>query len=521
MKEKTNMPFNLSPKVFTFFLLISAWKFPFESCASYKWNRNSEINNTLGMQHGRMLKGEAVVQKKATYSKLKEELVDILEEEDKDLFGKRLNALINDSNYKQQFNILLNNEQLKGLSDFAKINDRIKKQYAPHSEESEDVADVRTLKKPNEISVVENPKQIGKVTDLAKYKNPRIAEEVSKLHQLAKNADDVAKFRKWHKESSISNLDNELRINQDKQKLKNASNKSSYGNKYPIGFDSVDDLESLDLNEDNEDEDDAYKSDLDETDNESCFDIDELKENHDKVVYLDDDGNCISAEEYMINQINEKTERVHKNENIAKHDEQKSEKINPKINPTTSDKQPPKTTYYINNKKVLKGEDLRKYNKTETSNQGNVKSDQKTIHNEKKNNNKQSNSFMRKLLRRIDSKIELEMLRYLNIQSKGQNNNSQKSQNKVLKSFKIMNKYRVFSPLVALGIFSLMLSARYYYMEYFTSSPIFSIILHILVYGLYALLALYYVAKLAKMTRVKRNLEKSNEKKKLENSKTK
>ncbi|SCO66694.1 Plasmodium exported protein, unknown function [Plasmodium vivax] len=108
MKEKTNNSLILSTKVFTFFLVVCVWKYPFESCAfGNSFNTGSNVNGALGEHRGRLLKGGLAVERYA-----QERLVDILHD-DEETIKDRLGELIQEEKRKKNVESILRNGKLR------------------------------------------------------------------------------------------------------------------------------------------------------------------------------------------------------------------------------------------------------------------------------------------------------------------------------------------------------------------------------------------------------------------------
>ncbi|KMZ81197.1 hypothetical protein PVIIG_02679 [Plasmodium vivax India VII] len=108
MKEKTNNSLILSTKVFTFFLVVCVWKYPFESCAfGNSFNTGSNVNGALGEHRGRLLKGGLAVERYA-----RERLVDILHD-DEETIKDRLGELIQEEKRKKNVESILRNGKLR------------------------------------------------------------------------------------------------------------------------------------------------------------------------------------------------------------------------------------------------------------------------------------------------------------------------------------------------------------------------------------------------------------------------
>ncbi|GAB65934.1 hypothetical protein PCYB_074350 [Plasmodium cynomolgi strain B] len=111
MQEKTNNPLILSTKVFTFFLIVCAWKYPFQSSSFRNSSSTSNLNNTLGELRGRLLKGGTAVERHAQDAVLRERLVNILHDDDETI-KDRLNELIQEEKRKKNVESTLSNGKL-------------------------------------------------------------------------------------------------------------------------------------------------------------------------------------------------------------------------------------------------------------------------------------------------------------------------------------------------------------------------------------------------------------------------
>ncbi|SCA60622.1 Plasmodium exported protein, unknown function [Plasmodium vivax] len=108
MKEKTYNSLIPCTKVFTFFLIVCAWKYPFETCAfGNSFNTGSKLNGVLSEHRGRLLKGGLAVERYA-----RERLVDILHD-DEETIEDRLGELIQEEKRKENVESLLRNGKLR------------------------------------------------------------------------------------------------------------------------------------------------------------------------------------------------------------------------------------------------------------------------------------------------------------------------------------------------------------------------------------------------------------------------
>ncbi|CAA9986263.1 hypothetical protein, conserved in P.knowlesi [Plasmodium knowlesi strain H] len=141
--------------------------------------------------------------------------------------------------------------------------------------------------------------------------------------------------------------------------------------------------------------------------------------------------------------------------------------------------------------------------------------------------------FIRKFFNKIDAKLESEIRRYLDIKEAEKHNYSVRKLKGTEKLFYFLSKYRVFVPLVVIGILSSILIVFIVITEFsgtFSSLPLFagfsgsvgsftSIVLLFISYllpfmfvalaiGAYDLLVLYYARKLDKMRRSRKYIKK-------------
>ncbi|ANQ08508.1 Uncharacterized protein PCOAH_00029720 [Plasmodium coatneyi] len=131
MKEKTIKRLVLPMRVFTFFLLVYPWKkYSFESPTFGKsFNTGCNPKNVPTMQLGRILTGDTTtVQSPPMYTNLKDKLMNTSDESSTDLFSKRLNALIQDENFRKQYERLFqSNEFTQIFSDMILDHEKLKK----------------------------------------------------------------------------------------------------------------------------------------------------------------------------------------------------------------------------------------------------------------------------------------------------------------------------------------------------------------------------------------------------------
>ncbi|ANQ10725.1 Uncharacterized protein PCOAH_00049940 [Plasmodium coatneyi] len=136
MKEKTIKRFVLSMGVFIFFLLVCPWKkYSFElSNFNKSFDTTCHPKNVPTVQLGRILTGETItVQSPPIYTNLEDKLLDTLDESRADVFSKRLNELVRDERFKEQYKHLFHsNEFTQIFSDMILDHENLKKTGVPN-----------------------------------------------------------------------------------------------------------------------------------------------------------------------------------------------------------------------------------------------------------------------------------------------------------------------------------------------------------------------------------------------------
>ncbi|GAB69809.1 hypothetical protein PCYB_005580 [Plasmodium cynomolgi strain B] len=93
-------------KLFTFFLILCAWNYPFQPSSFRNSSSKSNLNNILGELRGRLLKGGTSVERHAQDAVLRERLVNILHDDDETI-KVRLNELIQEEKRKKNVESIL------------------------------------------------------------------------------------------------------------------------------------------------------------------------------------------------------------------------------------------------------------------------------------------------------------------------------------------------------------------------------------------------------------------------------
>ncbi|SCO72127.1 Plasmodium exported protein, unknown function [Plasmodium vivax] len=451
MKEKTNNSLILSTKVFTFFLVVCVWKYPFESCAfGNSFNTGSNVNGALGEHRGRLLKGGLAVERYA-----QERLVDILHD-DEETIKDRLGELIQEEKRKKNVESILRNGKLR---DEMTLNGKYGKGSSASRRHS------KSKKKSNTVRFMD---ESSDTLSLSSGSDGSI--DLLSLSSGTDGSTDSLSFTS-ETDSSTGSINGALDNEGSSETLSVRSDDDASTNS--LNLQSDDDASTNSLNLQSDDDGSTNSLNLKSIKDGSTNSLDSLQ--------LDD---------YLEKEFEDDLSDKETRESI-----------------TLDDKYYEQDTITKKNEKLIKSR-LKALKTGDYDNLGKENLDRRFVKDleafamgKKMKRGSSAGGFLKKL----DSKFELELLRFF--KNKGLRANSSFSGRGITgKLLKIMDKYRVFAPLAGTGVLYVLAMV---YVLYFMATPVMmsltSIALIVTGVFIYAFIAMgvYYGSKIAKLSHMK------------------